>query len=82
MTKKDGVIDAIREKMPWLSESGVVIQHDGASPHGGKDNAFHLAYTGYEHGYKLEFITQPAHSPDLNKLDFVYSTQWVPKRMY
>jgi hypothetical protein len=69
MTKKNGVIDAIREKIPWLSESGVVIQHDGAPPHGGKDNVFHLACAGYEHGYKLEFISQPAHSPDQNKLD-------------
>jgi hypothetical protein len=43
MTKEGGIIVAIREKLSCLKESGVVIQHDGASPHGGKNNAFHLA---------------------------------------
>jgi hypothetical protein len=69
MTIGGGVIDAIREKMSWLKESGVVIQHDDAPPNGGKDSALHLTCAGYEHGFKLEFITQPAQSPDLNKLD-------------
>jgi hypothetical protein len=60
MTQKDGVIDVIRKKMSWLSESGVVIQHDGAPPHGGKDNAFHLACAGYEHEFKLKFSPHSA----------------------
>jgi hypothetical protein len=54
--------------MSWLKESGVVIHRDGAFSHGGKDSAIHLTCAGYEHGFKLEFITYPAPSPDFNKL--------------
>ena len=69
MTKEDGVLARIREKMAWLGETGVIVQHDGASPHEGRGNDFHLACAGWEHEFKIEFVTQPSPSPDLNKLD-------------
>jgi hypothetical protein len=74
MTREGGVIQAIRKKMSWLCTSGVVIQHDGASPHVGKDNDFYLACSGWEHDLNLSFIRQPAQSPDLNKLDLLVKT--------
>jgi hypothetical protein len=67
MTKEGGVLDAIRENMSWLKESGVVIHQDGALPHG--DNDFRLACAGWEHDFKFEYVIKPAQSPDMNKLD-------------
>lgn len=46
MTREGGVIESIREKMYWLAESGVAVQHNGASQNEGKDNDFRLACAG------------------------------------
>lgn len=64
-----GVMQHIRAKMGWLQDVGVVIQHDGAGPHNGKGNNFFLPCAGHEHELPISIETQPAQSPDLNKLD-------------
>jgi len=69
MTRPDGILSKVKAKMPWLKESGIVIQHDGASPHNGKGNDARLLIAGQENNWNITFITQPAQSPDLNKLD-------------
>jgi hypothetical protein len=75
MTRPNGVLDAIRQKLYWLAESGVIIHHDSASSYEGRDNDFHLACAGWEHGFKIDSVRQPAQSPDCNKLDLclIYS---------
>lgn len=55
--------------MGWLHDKGVIIQHDGAGPHNGKGNDFFLPCLGHEHELPISIETQPAQSPDLNKLD-------------
>ena len=47
----------------------VVFQHDGAKAHNGKGNLAALNIAGKEDGWDIEVVTQPAQSPDLNKLD-------------
>jgi hypothetical protein len=69
MTIPNGVLDAIRQKLYWMAESGVIIQLDGASSHEGRDKDFHLACAGWEHCFKTDFVRQPAQSSDSNKLD-------------
>jgi hypothetical protein len=68
-TKEGGVIAKIIEKMPWLQNFVVRIQHDNASPHVGKGNDYYLSVAGGEHGWNIEFFNQPSQSPDLNVLD-------------
>jgi hypothetical protein len=71
MEKK--ILPAIMEHMPWVGKGGrtLVIQHDGAKAHTGKGNDEYwgeLATSKYP-GRRIEVVTQPAQSPDLNTLD-------------
>ena len=69
VTKKDGLLDAVKAKMPWLEGKIVMIQHDGAGPHAGKGNEELLRRAGMEGGWNIRFVTQPAQSPDTNIMD-------------
>ena len=74
MLKKDGVLDAMRSKLWWFRrgagtpEAGKTLyyQHDGASPHTALVNQQHWSRHGAKQGFKIQVITQPAQSPDLN----------------
>jgi hypothetical protein len=33
VSQKDGLLDAVKAKMPWLKAKNIIIQHDGAGPH-------------------------------------------------
>jgi hypothetical protein len=68
-TTEGGVLDSIKEKMPWLSTKIVKIQHDGAKPHSGHNNETVIANLGSTNGWRFQFKRQPAQSPDLNVLD-------------
>lgn len=76
-TKPGGVLSAVKQKMPWLKQSGIKIQHDGASPHTGKGTVAVLNDAAKEGGWNIKINTQPAQSPDLNILDlgFFHSLQ-------
>jgi hypothetical protein len=69
MTKPDGILPTIKAKMPWLKETGIEIQHDGAPGHNGKGNRVRLSAAAQLGDWNINIITQPAQSPDLNKLD-------------
>jgi len=69
MTRKDGVLDMIKAKLPWMKGKTIIIQHNGASPHHGKTNVRRLAEAGQADGWDIKFQTQPAQSPDTNILD-------------
>jgi hypothetical protein len=68
-TKEGGVLDSIKQKMPWMHGQLVKIQQDGARPHTGQNNPQHIATLGSTGGWRFEMVTQPAQSPDLNILD-------------
>ena len=80
MLMKDGVFDAIREKMWWFSrasgkpESGKIIwyQHDGARPHTAAKNEKQWSLHGKRKGFDIRVVTQPAQSPDLNVNDLAF----------
>jgi hypothetical protein len=40
LNKENGVLQHIREKMHWMKDFIIVIQHDNAKPHEGKENKF------------------------------------------
>jgi hypothetical protein len=69
ITQEGGLLDKIKEKMPWRKNFQIRIQHDNATPHTGKDNKFLLNVAGTEDGWNIEFYFQPSQSPDLNVLD-------------
>ena len=69
VTQPGGLIDKIKEKMPWMQNFTIRVQHDNATPHVGKGNDYLLNVAGYEEGWRIEFYTQPSQSPDLNVLD-------------
>ena len=46
-TMEGGVLDAVKLAMPWRKHSGIIIQHDGASPHNGKGNDDALDEAGH-----------------------------------
>lgn len=64
-----GVIDCIKDKMPWMHGSKVKIQQDGARSHTGKDSTNIIEAHANGHGWSFEIITQPAQSPEFNILD-------------
>jgi hypothetical protein len=64
-----GLLDKVKEKMPWMHGRPLFIQHDGAKPHNGHGNAEYFDAQGSLDGWNIQFITQPAQSPDLNILD-------------
>lgn len=63
------IVPAIKIHMAWLKGEQIIVQHDGARPHTGKDNQFLLECVGHADGWNISFRTQPAQSPDLNVLD-------------
>ena len=72
MLKEGGVLDKVKEKMPWLKESTIYIQHDGAPGHNGKGNLAAFSEAGQQDGWNIVFETQPAQSPDCNKNDLCF----------
>lgn len=72
MTKENGVLDAVCEKLDFPEIKRVKIQHDGASPHVGKDNPGLLNDAGRKKKIRIKFEQQPAQSPDLNKNDLCF----------
>lgn len=65
----DGIMDAMKAKMPWMHGKPLFIQHDGAKPHNGRGNLLYIEQQGQLDGWNIQIITQPAQSPDLNILD-------------
>ncbi|XP_021752459.1 uncharacterized protein LOC110717965 [Chenopodium quinoa] len=64
----NNVIPAIKSKWPPHLSKDIWIQWDNARPHQiPKDEEFIAACQS--HGFKIQFIYQPAQSPDLNVLD-------------
>jgi hypothetical protein len=55
-----GVLQTIREKMSWLPDKSVIIQHDGGKPHTGKDNEERIEAAGSVEGWKVKMLRQPA----------------------
>lgn len=80
MLRKNGVFDAMRTKMWWFRrgsgqpEAGKTLyyQHDGAKAHTAKINQQHWSRHGAKAGFKIEVVTQPAQSPDLNCNDLAF----------
>jgi hypothetical protein len=68
MTRQGGVIENIKEKMPWMLGREIVVQHDGAPVHEGRGNLMRLNEAGHRGGWLISFQKQPPQSPDLNKL--------------
>jgi hypothetical protein len=68
-TMAGGVLDSIKEKMPWMQGQPLKIQQDGARPHTGHNNNARIAQAGSTDGWIITVINQPAQSPDLNILD-------------
>jgi len=63
MVRAGGILDRVKEKMPWAKNDTIVIQHDGAPGHNGKGNKVFLADAGQQGGWNIIFDTQPAHPP-------------------
>jgi hypothetical protein len=72
MTREDGILAAIRDKMYWARNANIVIQHDGAPAHWHGTNNLRLPEAGALHGWNITFQTQPAQSPDLNVCDLCF----------
>ena len=79
MLKRGGVFDALRQKMWWFArdadtlEAGCTLfyQHNGASPHTARANVKQWGCHGAKK-FKIEVITQPPQSPDLNVNDLAF----------
>ena len=76
--KRGGVFDTLRQKMWWFArdadtpEAGCTLfyQHDGATP--ARANVKQWACNGAKKKFKIEVITQPPQSPDLNGNDLAF----------
>jgi len=68
----DGVIEAVKTKMPWARGQHILIRHDGAKPHTGHGNEDALTALGQQDGWNMTFTRQPAQSPDMNKNDLCF----------
>jgi hypothetical protein len=66
------IIDEIKLKMPWMRNTHLYIQQDGAGPHRGHDAMARLDAIGTSGGWHITMITQPAKSPDLNINDLSF----------
>ena len=66
-----------RRKLYHLKVGTIYVQHDGAKSHTGKQNIDKLTNPGSHGAWSIQYVTQPAQSMDLNKLDlcFFYSLQ-------
>ena len=68
----DGLLDTIKRNHPDWHGKRIIIQQDGATPHTGQHNVEKMNKAGKKDGWKIEFWTQPAQSPDLNFLDLCF----------
>jgi hypothetical protein len=64
-----GVMQSIREKMPWMEGERLFIQHDGASAHDKGGNKEFFETDEHTQLFNIGIIKQPAQSPDLNVND-------------
>ena len=83
--KVKAVVESIKEKMWYYHndantpEAGktIYVQQDGASPHTSAYTKSQLARYSSEryfqvHGFRLQFVTQPAQPPDVNVCDLTF----------
>lgn len=68
-TKRGGIRDMLRQKLPHLKYTGLVVQQDGATPHTGHGVAHAINQFIQQGGWNCTLVNQPAQSPDLNLLD-------------
>ncbi len=61
------LVPAIRRKMPWASS--VTVQFDGPKTHTGGGNTARFDEVAKSGNTRIDFIVQPAQSPDTNTLD-------------
>jgi hypothetical protein len=64
----ENVIPAIKQKVPWLKSTKLVIQQDGAGAHVAGNDPAVLSACG-DRGWTISLTKQPPNSPDLNILD-------------
>ena len=64
---KENLGDSIKEKLQWAKN--VTVQLDGAGGHAPKQSIDELNDWGKQQKPTIEFVLQPARSPDLNALD-------------
>ena len=64
---KENLGDSIKENLCWVER--VTVQLDGAGGHAPKSSIDALNQWGKQQIPKIDFILQPARSPDLNALD-------------
>ena len=69
LTKEGGIIDCIKAKYRLPEGVNIIVQQDGATPHTGKDNLNKINEYCRNKQIPMEFIKQPAQSPDLNVND-------------
>ena len=62
------VFPAIREKMPSIARRKIKVQQDNAPPHISNNDSYDLQ-NNVPDNVKLELISQPPNSPDMNVLD-------------
>jgi len=67
--REGGLLDCMKEKMPFIDQNTFRIQQDGAGPHTGKDSPAKIEAAALLKGMKVQVMTQPSNSPDLNILD-------------
>ena len=72
LTKPDGVLAKIKEKMPWAKGFAIRIRHDGAKPHTGKSNEAKINVAGHQDGWDIAVHRQVVQSPDTNKNDLCF----------
>lgn len=65
-------MDCVQRKMSWYTNRPIIIQQDGAKPHTGSNNVMRMNNFANGRGWNISVITQPAQSPDLNKLDLCF----------
>lgn len=67
LTEPGGVLDAIRQKMPFMKGKRIFVQQDNAPPHVTEINMFEINCAGHEDPeFSITLVNQPAQSPDLN----------------
>ena len=72
LTKPDGVVAKIKEKMFWAKDCAVRIRHDGAKAHTGNGNEAQINVLGHQDGWGIAMHRQIAQSPDTNKNDLCF----------
>jgi hypothetical protein len=65
----DQIRAKIRELLPHLRYTGIIIQQDGATPHTGHDAVNRINQYIQQGNWHCILVNQPPQSPDLNLLD-------------